>query len=277
MADRPEAKDPGPTGLPGLGMGSLNIGDLFDPFEFVRTAWSSFGVPSSLTPTADLDELDRRIADLKTVEQWLTLNLNMLRTSVQALEIQRGTIAALKSYGEMLGSHAQSLPGADTLAQAMAASPLAAAASWPGTPAPAAETPGAGGAAAARGAAATASGHADAGSPGAGTAAGDEAPPSGTGAAAGYPLGMPGLDAAEWWESLHRQFGQITTAVATAALGAGTASMPEAGKPVREPSAGAGEGAPVARGRKTLDGARARKTPEAGKMESGRRGRRSDR
>lgn len=221
MADRPEATDPGPTGLPGLGTGSLNVGSLFDSFELVRNAWSSFGVPSSFTPTIDLDELDRRIADLKTVEQWLSLNLNMLRTSVQALEIQRGTIAALKSYGEVLGSHAQGLPAANALAQAMAA-------------------------------------------------AADEPPPPAT---ARSPLGVPGLDAAEWWELLQRQFGQITAA----ALGASAAPVQGAAKPARKPPADTGEGAPVARGRKTPPGSKMRSAPAGGETEPGRSGRRPDR
>lgn len=244
MADRPEAKDPGPTGLPGLGMGSLNIGDLFDPFEFVRTAWSSFGVPSSLTPTADLDELDRRIADLKTVEQWLRMNLGLLETSVQALEIQRGTIVALKAYGDLLGSQAQGLPGASALAQAMATAaagmpkmtipdPTSGDASIPATASPqsaerAAQTPAAEMAAAASG----------------------EAPPHPRAAAV---AANPDLDAAAWWDLLNRQFNQI----ASAALGA-------AGLPPAKADSTAGdngtrsskEGAPVARSRKARAGAK---------------------
>jgi hypothetical protein len=56
-------------------------------------------MPSMLAPTVDLDELDKRIADLRAVEQWLELNANMLRTTIQTLEVQRATIATLKGIG----------------------------------------------------------------------------------------------------------------------------------------------------------------------------------
>lgn len=76
-----------------------------DPFAFLKAAWPGFqssaasgGLGSSSLPTTDLDEIDRRIADLKTVEQWLSLNLNILKTTIQGLEIQRGTIAAVQSW-----------------------------------------------------------------------------------------------------------------------------------------------------------------------------------
>jgi len=56
-------------------------------------------LPSMIAPTLDVEELDKRIADLRAVEQWLNLNLSMLRTTVQSLEVQRNTIATLKSFG----------------------------------------------------------------------------------------------------------------------------------------------------------------------------------
>ena len=54
-------------------------------------------LPAMMIPTLDTDELDKRIADLRAVEQWLALNANMLRASIQALEVQRNTIATLKT------------------------------------------------------------------------------------------------------------------------------------------------------------------------------------
>jgi len=56
-------------------------------------------VPGFVMPTVDLDELDKRIKDLRAVESWLELNANMLRATIQGLDVQRNTIAALKSYG----------------------------------------------------------------------------------------------------------------------------------------------------------------------------------
>lgn len=74
-----------------------------DGFDFVKKIWGSLPIPSVMTPTTDLEELDKRISDLKAVEQWLNVNLSMLRATIQGLEVQRGTIATIKSFGSNLG------------------------------------------------------------------------------------------------------------------------------------------------------------------------------
>ncbi|MBA2411926.1 MAG: hypothetical protein H0V63_03750 [Burkholderiaceae bacterium] len=56
-------------------------------------------LPSMLAPTLDVDELEKRITDLRAVEQWLELNATILRTTIQSLEVQRATIATLKGLG----------------------------------------------------------------------------------------------------------------------------------------------------------------------------------
>ena len=73
-----------------------------DPLEFVRNMWSSMGfsLPGMVTPTLDVDELDKRITDMKAVEQWLKMNLNMLQMSTQGLELQRATLAAVKAMSQ---------------------------------------------------------------------------------------------------------------------------------------------------------------------------------
>ncbi|MCA3217584.1 MAG: hypothetical protein ING59_03300 [Burkholderiales bacterium] len=55
-------------------------------------------LPSMITPTLDIGEMDKRITDLRAVEQWLNLNATMLRTTIQTLEVQRNTIATLKTF-----------------------------------------------------------------------------------------------------------------------------------------------------------------------------------
>ncbi len=114
----------GKLGIPGLTMGMDAFSSMFD-MDFVKKAWS---LPSSFAPTIDVDELDKRIADLRAVEQWLNLNLGMLRGSIQALEIQRGTIAAVKAFGSVAAAAGQ---GAGDLAAALAS------VGPPGNPAPA--------------------------------------------------------------------------------------------------------------------------------------------
>ncbi|CDG85395.1 tfp pilus assembly protein FimV [Janthinobacterium agaricidamnosum NBRC 102515 = DSM 9628] len=87
-----------------------------DTLDFVKNLWGSMNVPGMsipgiTAPTLSVEELDKKISDLKAVESWLNLNTSMLRGSIQALEVQRGTIATLKSMGASLAAAIQQ-PGA---------------------------------------------------------------------------------------------------------------------------------------------------------------------
>jgi hypothetical protein len=53
-------------------------------------------------PGVDIDELEKRIKDLKSVENWLSMNLSLLKTTIQGLEVQHATLLALKSFGEAI-------------------------------------------------------------------------------------------------------------------------------------------------------------------------------
>lgn len=70
-----------------------------DPFEFMKKLWNPMGLPmpGMVAPTLDVGAVEKKIADLKSVETWLTLNLNMLRLSIQGLEMQKNTLAAMKA------------------------------------------------------------------------------------------------------------------------------------------------------------------------------------
>lgn len=70
-----------------------------DPFEFMKKLWNPMGLPmpGMVAPTLDLDAVEKKICDLKSVENWLNLNLNMLRLSIQGLEMQKATLAAMKA------------------------------------------------------------------------------------------------------------------------------------------------------------------------------------
>jgi hypothetical protein len=82
-----------------------------DTLDFVKSLWGSMGVPGLATPTLSVDELDKKINELKAVEGWLNLNTTMVRSSIQALEVQRGTIATLKTMGQSLADSMQQKPG----------------------------------------------------------------------------------------------------------------------------------------------------------------------
>ena len=73
-----------------------------DPFELFRRLWGPLGVPvpGMAMPTLDPREIDKRIADLRSIEGWLNMNLNMVRFSIQGLELQRATLNAMRAATE---------------------------------------------------------------------------------------------------------------------------------------------------------------------------------
>ncbi|PPK44389.1 hypothetical protein B0G57_109225 [Trinickia symbiotica] len=52
-----------------------------------------------MAPLMSVEELDKRITDMRAVEQWLKLNLSMLQSATQALEVQRATLSTLRAFG----------------------------------------------------------------------------------------------------------------------------------------------------------------------------------
>ena len=73
-----------------------------NPFEMFRRLWGPLGVPipGMAVPTFDPQEVEKRIAELKSVEAWLQMNLNMLKLSINGLELQRAALQAMKNATE---------------------------------------------------------------------------------------------------------------------------------------------------------------------------------
>ena len=68
-------------------------------------------------PTLNLEELEKRIEELKTVHFWLEQNSKALGATVQALEVQKMTLATLKGMNFNIGdvANALKLKAADTV------------------------------------------------------------------------------------------------------------------------------------------------------------------
>lgn len=98
-----------------------------DPLNFMRSMWGNMGfsLPGMVAPTFDLEELDKRIKDLKAVEGWLRMNLSMLQMTIQGLEMQRTTVSTVQAMGQMASDAARKI----NEAPAEAAPPAAEAAS----------------------------------------------------------------------------------------------------------------------------------------------------
>ena len=79
-----------------------------DPLDFLKRMWApmSLPIPGMVAPLADTGEIDKRIADLRSVEHWLTLNLNMVKMSVQGLEMQKATLTTLQAAQQAAGGSA---------------------------------------------------------------------------------------------------------------------------------------------------------------------------
>src|SRR3546814_5689939 len=108
------AENTNPFVLPGMGQsGDLAQNPLLASMEMMRQAWQGFADngglgQSGMAAPMSLDDLERRIADLRTVENWLRMNLSMLSSSIQGLAVQRATIATLKSFMDAVpGSQAE--------------------------------------------------------------------------------------------------------------------------------------------------------------------------
>lgn len=137
-----------------------------------------------VAPTVSVEEIDKRIEELKAVQFWLEQNNRALSATVQALQVQRMTLSTLQGMNVNLADLAQGFPfagAAKAAADAATGQPLS---NWPlpdqaaTDPAPAAPVP---------------------------PAADEPATPSAAEAtpAAGMATAM------QWWGALTQQFQQI--------------------------------------------------------------------
>jgi len=72
-----------------------NLGQAANP----GTKGSPQGMPnmaSWVAPTLSVEELDKSIQELKTVQFWLEQNTNALKATIQALEVQKMTLSTLQ-------------------------------------------------------------------------------------------------------------------------------------------------------------------------------------
>ena len=75
-----------------------------DPFEMFRRLWGPLGVPvpGMAMPTMDPQEIEKRINELKSVEVWLSMNLNMLRAAIQGLEMQKAGLQQVQGMQQAM-------------------------------------------------------------------------------------------------------------------------------------------------------------------------------
>jgi hypothetical protein len=74
-----------------------------------------------VAPTLNVEELDKRIDELKAVQFWLDQNATALKATIQALEVQKMTLATLKGMNFNFGdvANAFKLKAADSMMNGM--------------------------------------------------------------------------------------------------------------------------------------------------------------
>jgi len=73
-----------------------------DWFEFMQKMWNpmTFPVPGMITPTVNVEEIERKILELKAVESWLTVNTGFVQMTIKTLEMQKSALETLRAAGD---------------------------------------------------------------------------------------------------------------------------------------------------------------------------------
>jgi hypothetical protein len=57
----------------------------------------AFPNPMAMFATLDPAEIERKIGELRVIENWLSMSLNFMQLSIKTLELQRASLAALRA------------------------------------------------------------------------------------------------------------------------------------------------------------------------------------
>ena len=221
-----------PFVLPGFGQaGPMGQNPILASMEMMRQAWDGIASSGGMDPAAmgrmmSVEEMDKRIADLRAVENWLRMNLSMLTSTIQGLEVQRATVATLKSFVDSSMAAGAPSPAKETggAARGRQASPLDEVLGIrPGAEAPA------------RQAAEPPPSSAQAPDPGAGSEPESDAASQ---TEQSDILSTAASATQGWWSLLQQQFQTLAAATAASAEGA-MSDLAEAGKAAAETQAAA--------------------------------------
>lgn len=96
----------------------FGFGKFIPGFEFLQNLAQNAGSANNpmgrmsqwVAPTVSVEEVEKRIAELKTVQFWLEQNGKALAATIQALEVQRMTLSTLQGMNVSMGDLAKSFP-----------------------------------------------------------------------------------------------------------------------------------------------------------------------
>ena len=67
-------------------------------FEFFQKMWNpmSFPIPGMFQPTMSVEEVEKKIVELQSVENWLKMNLSFVQMTVKTLEMQKSALETIQ-------------------------------------------------------------------------------------------------------------------------------------------------------------------------------------
>jgi hypothetical protein len=88
-----------------------------EAMEFMQRMWNPFGVPvpgypppggaapagipfpnpAAMIPTLDPAEIDRKIAELRVIANWLAMSQNFMQMSIKTMELQKASLEAMRA------------------------------------------------------------------------------------------------------------------------------------------------------------------------------------
>ena len=67
-------------------------------FEFFQKMWNpmSFPIPGMFQPTMSVEEVEKKIVELQSVENWLKMNLTFVQMTMKTLETQKSALQTIQ-------------------------------------------------------------------------------------------------------------------------------------------------------------------------------------
>jgi len=177
------------------------------------------GMASWVAPTLSIEDIDKRIQELKSVLFWLEQNTTALKATIQAMEVQKMTLSTLQSMNVNMSDLAKAFTVKPPTPEAASVTPAPAASFFSPKPTAAPEP-----------------------EP---TAAPEVPPPTAQpeAAAASEGAAKPAVDPMQWWGALTQQFQDIASAamkdVASEAMKAGMVAKNAASSSAKAAAKGA--------------------------------------
>ena len=74
-----------------------------DWFDFMQKMWNpmSYPLPGMITPTVNIEEIDKKIGELKSVETWLTMNTGFVQMTIKTLQMQKAALESLRAAEQL--------------------------------------------------------------------------------------------------------------------------------------------------------------------------------